>query len=294
MSRKNSVQTLLITSTGIKVKGDNSSLSAAFTVDPSAPIDYYILTSDGSVTVSAGTVTLANDTNIAAEAGDCIEIKYSADLTLGGSSKFRFFGQNVPGQLLTQDFIFQAYYDGTNWNTVFIPSVIAGTESISNTNILSNSITAAELAADAVESTELAANAVTTAKITDANVTVEKLENEALESVIAIPVQFNYAAKDTFHLAIPTKSTFVRMTSVVSGTAIDGSNAATMTVTNGGASVFSGTTLHAAGTGENTVATLTPSSNTAIAQGNVLAFTPDGSAGSGKVFLTITIRRVAD
>ena len=84
------------------------------------------------------------------------------------------------------------------------------------------------------------------------------------------------------------------MTSVVSGTAIDGSNAATMTVTNGGASVFSGTTLHAAGTGENTVATLTPSSNTAIAQGNVLAFTPDGSATSGKVFLTITIRRVAD
>jgi len=292
MSRKNS-QTLLFTATGIQVKGDNSSLSPAFTVDPGAPIDYYILTSDGSVTTTS-TITFTNDTNVALEAGDCIEIKYSANVTLGGGKSLRIFGTSIPSQLLTQDFIFQAYYDGTSWNKVFIPSIAGGIESISNTNIVADSITAGELAAGAVEATELAANAVTTAKITDANVTVEKLENEALESVIAIPVQFNYAAKDTFHLAIPTKSTFVRMTSVVSGTAIDGSNAATMTITNGGASVFSGTTLHAAGTGENTVATLTPSSNTAIAQGNVLAFTPDGSASSGKVFLTITIRRVAD
>jgi len=291
MSRKAS-QTLLVTATGIQVKGSNNTLSPAFVVDPDSTIDYYVLTTDGAVTLLAN-ISFTNDSKITAVAGDCIEIKYSGDITLS-SYNLSFFGNNMPAHLTSIDCIIQAYYDGTNWNTVFLPSVVAAIESVNNDNIVANSITAGELAASAVEATELAANAVTTAKITDANVTVEKLENEALESVIAIPVQFNYAAKDTFHLAIPTKSTFVRMTSVVSGTAIDGSNAATMTITNGGASVFSGTTLHAAGTGENTVATLTPSSNTAIAQGNVLAFTPDGSASSGKVFLTITIRRVAD
>tara|TARA_R110002020_G_scaffold122805_8_gene278715 strand:+ start:934 stop:1809 length:876 start_codon:yes stop_codon:yes gene_type:complete len=291
MSRK-LAQTLLVTATGIRIKSDPDSLSSAYLLDPDSPIDYYVLTTSGAVTLT-NNVSITNNAKITAIAGDCIEIKYSGDVTLS-SFNLSFFGNNMPTHLTSVDCIIQAYYDGTNWNTVFLPSVVAAVESVNNDNIVTNSITAAELAASAVESTELASNAVTTAKISNANVTVEKLENEALESVIAIPIQFNYAAKDTFHLAIPTKSTFVRITSVVSGVAIDGSNAATMTITNGGASVFSATTLHAAGTGENTVATLTPSSNTAIAQGNVLAFTPDGSASTGKVFLTITIRRVAD
>ena len=291
MSRK-LAQTLLVTASGIQLRSTSSSLSSAYKVDPDAPVDYYVLTTSGAVTLT-NNVSFSNNAKVEALAGDCIEIKYSGDVTLG-SYNLSFFGNNMPTHLTSVDCIIQAYYDGTNWNTVFLPSVVAAVESVNNDNIVANSITAAELAAGAVESSELASDAVTTAKITDGNVTVEKLENEAKESVIAIPIQFNYAAKDTFHLAIPTKSTFVRMTSVVSGTAIDGSNAATMTVTNGGASVFSATTLHAAGTGENTVATLPPSSNTAIAQGNVLAFTPDGSASSGKVFLTITIRREAD
>lgn len=291
MSRKNAIL-LKATSTGIQYYSDRTSSSATFLLDPSDSADFYILTTDGAVTLTAD-LSIDNDSSVASAAGDVIEIKYSGNVTLGGYN-LTFFGQDMPSHLTALDVIVQAFYDGTSWNPVFIPSVVATRETINNDNIVANSITADEIAAGAVDTSELATDAVTTVKITDANVTVEKLENEARESVIAIPVHFNYASKDTFHLAIPTKCTFVRMTSVVSGVAIDGSNAATMTVTNGGASVFSSTTLHAAGTGENTVATLTPSSNTAIAQGNVLAFTPDGSATTGKVFLAITIRREAD
>ena len=138
-------------------------------------------------------------------------------------------------------------------------------------------------------------DAVTTAKILNSNVTVEKLETEALESSFVIPIHFDYANKDTFHLSMPTKCTIVRLRSVVSGTAIGGTHAATMTINNAtsGAALAAGVTLHAASAGEGTVATISLS-NTSIAQGDVLTFTPDGSQTSGKVFLTMTLRRVAD
>jgi len=286
--------TLKASSTGIYTFSDKGTLTDNYGIDPNNNIDYYILTSDGAVTLTNNiAISISLSSGIKAAAGDSIHIKYSCNVTLGVYT-FTIFGRTVPSHLANKDFLIDAYFDGTNWNVVFIPSVVFNQETINNDNLVSGSITSSELASSAVTATELASDAVTTAKILNANVTVEKLEAEAKESVITIPVHFDYSAKDTFYVAIPTKCTFVRMVSVVSGVAIDGSNAATMSVTNGGASVFSGVTLHAAGTGENSVSTHTPSSNTAIAQGNVLAFTPDGSATSGKVFISITVRREAD
>lgn len=293
MSRKIAVA-LKATSTGIQNYSNRGTLTDNYGIDPSNNIDYYILTTDGAVTLTNNiAISISPSSGTKAVTGDSIHIKYSCNVTLGVYT-FTIFGRTVPSHLANKDFLIDAYFDGTNWNVVFIPSVVFNQETINNDNLVSGSITSSELASSAVTATELASDAVTTAKILNANVTVEKLEAEAKESVITIPVHFDYSAKDTFYVAIPTKCTFVRMVSVVSGVAIDGSNAATMSVTNGGGSVFSGVTLHAAGTGENSVSTHTPSSNAAIAQGNVLAFTPDGSATSGKVFISITVRREAD
>jgi len=293
MSRKIAVA-LKATSTGIQNYSNTRTLTDTYGIDPSNNIDYYILTSDGAVTLTNNiAISISPSSGTKAVTGDTVHLKYSCNVTLGIYT-FTIFGRTVPSHLANKDFLVDAYFDGASWNVVFIPSVVFNQETINNDNLVSSSITSSELAPSAVTATQLASDAVTTDKILNANVTVEKLEAEAKESVITIPVHFDYSAKDTFYVAIPTKCTFIRMVSAVSGVAIDGSNAATMSVTNGGASVFSGVTLHAAGTGENSVSTHTPNSNAAIAQGNVLAFTPDGSATSGKVFISITVRREAD
>jgi hypothetical protein len=312
MSRK---KTLLLkaTATGVQIGDDAATLSSSFTIDPDDNRDFYVLTTDGAVTLT-NTITITNNSKIAAVAGDYIEIKYSGNIAIS-SYQVSFFGNNMPSNLTAVDCIVQAYYDGTNWNTVFIPSVLASVETVSNTNIVANSITAAELAAASVEATELATNAVTTAKITDsnvttaklatdavttvkitdANVTVEKLEAEALHSTFAVPIHFDYANKDNFYVSIPYKCTVDGLQSTVSGVAIGATHAATMTINNetAGAALLSTGTLHAATAAEGVTATISLS-NTSLAQGAVLRFTPDGSQTTGKVFITLRLKKVAN
>jgi len=297
-----------ISAADLALNGDSEGTSLALA--PSKRIDYYVI--KGTATLTSN-LTISVNTKNAVE-GDRIVFEYHANVTLN-SQTLTIAGKSIPARLCATPMVISAVFDGTNTLVTLLPTLEADKETVSNTNIVANSITAAELATGAVAADEiasdavttdkilnvnvtaakLATDAVTTAKITNSNVTVEKLENEALESSFVIPVQFDYSSKDTFHLSMPTKCTIVRLRSVVSGVAIGGTHAATMTINNAtsGASLASGVTLHAHSTAEGTAANISLS-NTSIAQGDVLTFTPDGSQSSGKVFLTMTLRRVAD
>jgi len=297
-----------ISAADLSLNGDSEGTSLALA--PSKRIDYYVI--KGTATLTSN-LTISVDTKNAVE-GDRIVFEYHASVTLN-SQTLTIAGKSIPARLCATPMVISAVFDGTNTLVTLLPTLEADKETVSNTNIVANSITAAELATGAVAADEiasdavttakilnvnvtaakLATDAVTTAKITNSNVTVEKLENEALESSFVIPVQFDYSSKDTFHLSMPTKCTIVRLRSVVSGAAIGGTHAATMSINNAtsGASLASGVTLHAASASEGTAATISLS-NTSVAQGDVLTFTPDGSQSSGKVFLTMTLRRVAD
>ena len=297
-----------ISAADLALNGDSEGTSLALA--PSKRIDYYVI--KGTATLTSN-LTISVNTKNAVE-GDRIVFEYHANVTLN-SQTLTIAGKSIPARLCATPMVISAVFDGTNTLVTLLPTLEADKETVSNTNIVANSITAAELATGAVAADEiasdavttdkilnvnvtaakLATDAVTTAKITNSNVTVEKLENEALESSFVIPVQFDYSSKDTFHLSMPTKCTIVRLRSVVSGAAIGGTHAATMSINNAtsGASLASGVTLHAASASEGTAATISLS-NTSVAQGDVLTFTPDGSQSSGKVFLTMTLRRVAD
>ena len=297
-----------ISAADLALNGDSQGTSLA--LPPSKTVDYYVIKGTATLTSS---LTISVDTKNAVQ-GDRIVFEYHANVTLN-SQTLTIAGKSIPDRLDSSPMLISAVFDGTNTLVTLLPTLEASERTVSNTNIVTNSITAAELATGAVAADEiasdavitakilnanvtadkLASDAVTTAKILNSNVTVEKLETEALESSFVIPIHFDYANKDTFHLSMPTKCTIVRLRSVVSGTAIGGTHAATMTINNAtsGAALAAGVTLHAASAGEGTVATISLS-NTSIAQGDVLTFTPDGSQTSGKVFLTMTLRRVAD
>ena len=312
MSRKNTLL-LKATATGIQSRDNSAKLSSSFTIEPDDNNDFYVLTTDGAVTLT-NSISITNTSRTRAVAGDLIEIKYSANIAIA-SYQISFFGNNMPSHLTAVDCIVQAYYDGANWNTVFIPSVLTNLESITAGNIVASSITSAELAPNSVASSELTTNAVTTAKITDsnvttaklatdavttvkitnANVTVEKLEAEALHSPFAVPIHFDYSSKDNYYISIPYKCTVDGLQSTVSGTAIGATHPATMTINNetAGAALLSTGTLHAATAAEGVTAAISLS-NTSLAQGAVLRFTPDGSQTAGKVFITLRLLKVAN
>ena len=68
-----------------------------------------------------------------------------------------------------------------------------------------------------------------------------------------------------------------------------------MTINNetAGAALLSTGTLHAATAAEGVTAAISLS-NTSLAQGAVLRFTPDGSQTAGKVFITLRLLKVAN
>ena len=291
------------------IKVDKVSQGTNTIIIPTYGISYYFIR--GSVTLGSDLIISIRTTDM--QVGEKVVFEYGASINLSTYS-LSIGGKSIPARLSAVPMTITCIYNGTGLVTIFQPTFEAGFEIIDNSNIF-GALTTTEIGTGTVQAGNLASNAVTTAKILDANVTetklatdsvttakiangtveVEKLENQALESSIVIPVHFDYASKDSYYLTIPTKCSAVRLYSTVSGTAIDGSNAATMTIYNEtqAAALLSTGTLHAAGTAENNNA-LVSLSNTSINQGDILRFTPDGSATSGKVFLTLTLRRNAD
>ena len=314
MSRKLTVR-LKITATGVQNYSNNRSSSSTFLLDPSSSVDSYILSSGGKAVALTSNISITNDPGVDALTGDFIEIKYCSNVILSGF-RLTFFGQDLPTHLTTIDTLIHAFYDGISWNVLFIPSVVTGIESVNNNNIVADSITASELAANCIDTSELVNNAVTTVKISDGNVTaaklasdsvtsakildgevlVEKLENQAKESNFAVPIHFDYSAKDSYYIALPVKCTLIRVTSTVSGVAIDATGLASMTVYNEtqSASIMSSATLHSAGTAENNMTSVSIATNGDIAQNDIIRFTPDGAAATGKLFIVLTLRRRAD
>ena len=291
------------------IKIDNISQGTTAIITPSYGIAYYYI--KGSATLGADLSISIRTTGMAV--GDKVVFEYGASVNLS-TYTLSIAGNSLSTKFTSIPLTITCIYNGTNLITITTPSLESGIQAIDSSNI-SGTLTTSQIGTGAIQASNLAANAVTTVKILDANVTetklatnsvtttkiangaveVEKLENQALESSLVIPIHFDYASKDSYYLTIPTKCTAVRLYSTVSGTAIDGSNAATMTIYNetGAAALLSTGTLHAAGTAENNNA-LISLSNTSINQGDIIRFTPDGSATSGKVFLTLTLRRNAD
>lgn len=285
-------------------KGTSLSLGA------SKSVDYFLIKGTATLTSS---LAISFDTTGVSE-GTRLVFEYHANITLN-SQTLTIAGKSIPARLANSPMTIVVLFDGTNTVVSLLGSVEDNKETISNTNIVANSITAAELATGSVAADEIATSAVTTVKIADtnvtaaklatdsvttakivnANVTVEKLENEALESSIFIPVQFDYSAKDTLHFAMPTKCQIVTCLGTVSGTAIGATHAATMTITNAttGSTLISGGTFAAASAAEGTE-TLVSLANTSVSKRDVLTFTADGSQSSGKLFVTLGVRRLAD
>ena len=289
---------------------NSQSEGTSLTITESKNIDYFLI---------KGTATLTSNLSInvstkALSEGTRFIFEYHADVTLN-SQTLTIAGKSIPARLANNPMTIVVLFDGTNTVVNLLASIEDSKETISNTNIAANSITAAELATGAVAADEIASDAVTTAKILNANVTeaklatdavtaskitdgtitVEKLEAEALHSAFAIPVQFDYASKDSFFVSIPYKCTIDGLQSTVSGMVIGTIHNATMTINNetSGAALLSSGTLHPQATAEGTTASISLS-NTSIAQGDVLRFTPDGSQTSGKVFLTLRLKKVAN
>lgn len=291
------------------IKLDNVPQGTVAIISPSAAISYYFVT--GSVTLGADLSISVRTTDM--NIGDKIVFEYGASVTLSTYS-LTIAGKSITAKFSKVATTIICIYNGSGLTTLFQPTLEANIEVVDATNI-SGALTTTEIGTGTVQASNLASDAVTTAKILNANVTdtklatdsvttakivngaveVEKLENQALESSFVLPIHFDYAAKDSYYITIPTKCTAVRLYSTVSGTAIDGSNAATLTIYNEtqAAALLSTGTLHAAATAENNNA-LISLSNTSINQGDILRFTPDGSATSGKVFLTLTLRRNPD
>ena len=300
----------IITLKSADIELNSDSRGTSLSLGSSKAVDYFLI--KGTTTLTSS-LTISFDTRTASE-GTRLVFEYHANVTLN-SQTLTIAGKSIPARQANKPMTIVVLFDGTNTVVNLLSSVEDNQETISNTNIVADSITAAEIASGAITSTELASTSVTTAKITDVNVTaaklatnsvttakivdgsvtVEKLENEALESSIFIPVHFDYANKDTFHFAMPTKCEIITLIATISGTAIGATHAATMTITNAtaGTTLLSAGTLAAASAAEGSE-TLVSLSNTTIAKRAVLTFTPDGSQGTGKLFITIGVRRLAD
>lgn len=254
-------------------------------------VDYYLI--DGTATLSTSLAINADSTpNYGV--GACFTFRYTADVTLNGNT-FNIFGKNIPARLSDKDMIILCTYNGTSWDVIFLPSLFDSLDVIATGNIEDDAITSAKIAAGAVDSTEIAAAAVVSAKIADSNVTVEKLEDEAKETVISIPKIFDYSAKTTFKVPVPIKCELVRIVFVVSETAIGATNDATMSISGDSAgSIFSGSIVANASAAVGSKITLTPAGTTNLVQGEILSFTPDGSQTTGKIVAAAAIMRLAD
>lgn len=300
----------IITIKAADIELNSDSVGTSLSLSASKAVDYYLI---------KGTATLTSDLTISfntkgVSEGTRLVFEYHANVTLN-SQNLTIAGKRIPARQANTPMTIVVLFDGTNTVVNLLSTVEDDKETISNTNIVASSITAAELATGAVTADEIASNAVTTAKILDANVTeaklatdsvttakiadgtitVEKLEAEALHSAFAVPIHFDYSAKDSYYISIPYKCSVDGLQSTVSGVAIGATNPATMTIYNEtrGLALLSTGTLNAAAATEGTTNTVSLS-NTDIAQGDVLRFTPDGSQTAGKVFITLRLKKVAN
>ena len=122
----------------------------------------------------SGTQTLASNflvspTGTAYKDMQC-HVHWEAACTPSGNT-VTIFGQAVPEELLSSDFIAVCTYDGSAWKVALLADWAA--TSIVNENRIENS---------AVTASKIASDAVTTVKILDANVTAAKLASDAVET----------------------------------------------------------------------------------------------------------------
>ena len=130
-----------------------------------------------------------------------VEVNWEAHCTASGNT-VTVFGQSVPEELLTSDFVAQCLYDGSAWVVVIVADWAATSivntsriedDAVTESKIASGSVTAckigsgavtnAKIGASAVDTTQLKDNAVTTVKITDLNVTTGKLADTSVTTI---------------------------------------------------------------------------------------------------------------
>ena len=279
------IQTILVNPTYLDI--GNGSKSTTLVLDFAPHIDIYSI---------SGTATLLTNLAIttssikSAKLGQVFELRYGATIT-SNTFSFSLFGNTVPERLLDSKFVALCTYNGSTWDVLFLPDLKENSDTIGTGNIEDAAITTDKILDAAVTSGKIGSAAVTAAKVADGVLTNAKLANEAKEYLFPVPVHFDYSAKDSYHTIIVQDCTLVSVTAVASGVAIDGSNAATMTITNGGSTMLSGATLLPAGTSEGTSVTTALSSNNTVSGSSTITFTPDGSATTGKLFLVFLIRK---
>lgn len=260
---------------------------ASITTEFNPSVSFYVI---NGTAVLTDNLTLEPDSKTSYGNGVEFIFKYTADVDLNGNT-FTIFGKDIPARLSDKNMLIYCTFEGSTWDVVFLPSLFDNVAVVATGNIEDDAITTAKIATGAVSSTEIASNAVTAAKIADGVITPSKLTAASNEYLFPVPVHFDYSAKDNYHTVIDQDCTIVSLTAVVSGVAIDGSNAATMTITNGGATMLSGATLFPAGTSEAVNTTTTLATNNTVSGTNTLTFTPDGSATSGKLFIVLLLRK---
>lgn len=110
-----------------------------------------------------------------------IDIRWEAHCTASGNT-VTIFGQAVPEELLTSDFVAQCLYDGSAWVVVLVADW-AATSIVNTSRIEDDAVTEDKLADDAVSTDKIVDEAVTIDKMADDSVDTDQLVDGAVETV---------------------------------------------------------------------------------------------------------------
>jgi hypothetical protein len=106
----------------------------------------------------AGTVTLSGNFNVSPSGtpvkNTSVKILWEASVTLSGNSVV-IFGETVPDQLSTKNFIAECIYDGAAWVVNILPD-FAGTGIVDSHELANDAVSTAKVADDAITNTKLA------------------------------------------------------------------------------------------------------------------------------------------
>lgn len=109
-----------------------------------------------------------------------VEIHWEAACTPSGNT-VTIFGQTVPDELLSSDFIAVCTYNGSAWKVVLLADW-AATSIVNTSRLEDDAVTEAKLADDAVSTDKIVDDAVTIDKIADAAVDTAQLVDGAVET----------------------------------------------------------------------------------------------------------------
>jgi hypothetical protein len=213
-----------------------------------------------------------------------VHVLWEAACTPSGNT-VTIFGQAVPEELLSSDFIAVCTYNGSAWKVNLLPDWAATSivntsrledASVTTAKVVDANITTAKIADSNVTTAKIADSNVTTAKIADANVTAAKLATDSVETA---------KIKDANVTAAKLASDSVETAKIVDAAVTNAKLATPSRIY----SKYSDTGT-SAGTTEETLATYTLSAGYVANNGESIRITAAGSFGANAHTKTVKIK----